>query len=256
MNSVASLAPVVPKQIGFSLVEFSIVLLIVGLLTWTVSAAYDNSQALRDREQAFSQGEVLREAVRAFALTNARLPCPDTTGTGWEGDAAGTCDAAADSGWLPYRSMGLERPHTRFLAAYSVYRRSDANAALDADTAVRKERTGNPAGSQGYQDARDLMVALGNASSDPASPARTRLTGNDGTEGAIDCTSNIRSHPAFFIVIPLGDLAGSASGFEAPNGTSNNCAWTPEKGLQQGRDDVVIAEPLQALSGWLAARAP
>lgn len=245
-----------PKQSGFSLVEFSIVLLIVGILTWTVSGVYDNSQALREREQALSQGEVLREAVRAFALTNARLPCPDTAGTGWEGDAAGTCNAASDSGWLPYRSLGLERPYQRFLAAYSVYRRADANAALDADTAVRKERTGNAAGSQGFQDARDLMVAIGNASGDTASTARTRLTGNDGNEGAIDCSSNIRSHPAFFIVMPLGDSAGSASGFEAPNGAGSNCAWAPGKGSQHGRDDVVIAEPLQALSGWLGARTP
>ena len=223
---------------------------------WTVSGAYDNSQVLRDREQAFSQGEVLREAVRAFALTNARLPCPDTTGTGWEGDAAGTCNLTADAGWLPYRSLGLDRPSNRFLAAYSVYRRADTDAARDADTVVRKERTGNSAGNTGYQDTRDLIVALGNASGDPASPARTRLTGNDGTEGAVDCTSNIRSHPAFFIVIALGDAAGSASAFEVPNGAGSNCAWTPGKGLQQGRDDVVIAEPSRVLSGWLGARTP
>lgn len=256
MNTVAQPHPMASYQTGFSLVEFSMVLLIVGLLTWTVSGAYDNSQVLRDREQAFSQGEVLREAVRAFALTNARLPCPDTTGTGWEGDAAGTCNLTADAGWLPYRSLGLDRPPSRFLAAYSVYRRADTDAIRDADIVVRKERTGNSVGSTGYHDTRDLIVALGNASGDPVSPARTRLTGNDGTEGTVDCTGNIRSHPAFFIVIPLGNAAGSASAFEGPNGAGSNCAWTPGKGLQQGRDDVVIAEPSWALSGWLGARAP
>lgn len=256
MNTATLLSPVAPHQTGFSLVEFSIALLVVGLLTWTVSGAYDNSQVLRDREQAFSQGEVLREAVRAFALTHARLPCPDTTGTGWEGDATGTCSLTADAGWLPYMSLGIGRSPSRFLAAYSVYRRFDADTAHDADTAVRKERTGNSAGSTGYKDTRDLIAALANASGDPTSPTRTRLTGNDGTEGAVDCTNNIRSHPAFFIVIPLSDAAGSASGFEGPNGSGSNCAWTPGKGLQQGRDDVVIAEPLLTLSGWLGARAP
>ena len=133
---------------GFSLVEFSVVLLVAGLMTWSISAAYENGVAARDRGIASAQAELLRDAVRAFALRNSRLPCPDITGTGWEGDAAGNCAATVDSGWLPYRSLGLERPRAQFLAAYAAYRRPDVDPALDADVVSRKERTGNSVGSK------------------------------------------------------------------------------------------------------------
>lgn len=254
MQTNALLSNSTKDQGGFSFVELTIVLIVIGVMTWTVSQAYENSMVLRDREAATQQGEVLRDALRSFALKNARLPCPDTAGRGWEGDASGICTAVTDVGWFPYRSLGFERPQSRFLATYAVYRRADATAALDADMVLRKERTGDSPGNVHFQDSRDLVTALNNAINDPVSATRARLTGNDGTEGAVDCIGNIRSHPAFFIVIALGENGGTPSGFEPPHGVTSNCAWAPGKPLQNGQDDVVIAESLQTLAGWLGAR--
>lgn len=244
------------QQHGFTFVEMAVVLALVGLMAWAVSTAYGNSAALRDRDRAVQVGESLRQALRAFALVNARLPCPDTAGSGWEGNAAGNCAAGDQAGGFPYRSLGMDLPSANFRAAYAVYRRASATPALDADLAVRLERTGDSLGDPHYRDARDLIVALNNAAGDALSASRTRLTGDDGPEGAIDCTANIRSHPAFLVVLPLDSKDGTGHLFETPHGSGIACAWAPGTGMTQARDDVVMAEPLTSLAGWLGARTP
>lgn len=242
-------------QRGFSLVELSLALLVMGLLAWAVSGAYDNSSALRDRDRATQSAESLREALRAFALRNGRLPCPDSSGTGWEGDATGVCADATEAGWLPYRSLGLDLPPDALHAAYGVYRNQAATGG-DADLAVATERTGDIPGSPSYRNARDLMAGLSIAGNETLSVAHTRLTGNDGTDGAVDCTANLRSHPAFFIVVPLEDRSNDGNRFDAPHGVGTACAYMPGTAMRNDRDDVVAAESLAALTGWLGARAP
>ena len=242
-------------QRGFSLVELSIALLVMGLLAWAVSGAYDNSSALRDRDRAIQSAESLREALRAFALRNGRLPCPDSSGTGWEGDATGTCAATTEAGWLPYRSLGLDLPPDALHAAYGVYR-NQAAIGGDADLAVATERTGDVPGVPDYRNARDLMAGLAIAGNQTVTAAHTRLTGDDGTNGLVDCTANLRSHPAFFIVVPLEDRNNDGNRFDVPHAVGTACAYAPGAAMTDVRDDVVAAESLAALTGWLGARAP
>lgn len=243
-------------QGGFSFLELAIVMSVVGLMGWAVSAAYGNTDLVQTRDRATQIGESLRSALRSFALTNARLPCPDTDADGWEGGAGGVCAATDQVGWFPYRSLGMDLPDARYRAAYAVYRRVDAAPALDADLTLRTERTSDLPGDAHYQDARDLITALHNASGDVLSTARTRLTGNDGNEGAVDCALNLRSHPAFFLVFPLEDRDANGNRFDGPHDSTVACALSSAAGVAQARDDVVVAEPLAVLAGWLSARAP
>lgn len=244
------------RQQGFTFVEMAVVLALAGLMTWAVTSAYGNSTMVRDRQRATQTGEVLRETLRAFALTNGRLPCPDTDGDGWEDGAGSTCNTADQAGWLPYRSLQLEMPDARLRAAYAVYRRPASDPLADADLARRLERTGDAAAAPHYQDARDLIAALHNAMGDAPSSARTRLTGNGAGEGAIDCSANVRSHPAWLAVLPLEDSDGDGDRFDGPHRVGHACAVAPGTGLTHDADEVVVAEPLQALAGWLGSRAP
>lgn len=243
-------------QGGFSFVELAIVMTVVGLMGWAVSAAYGNTGMVRERNQAVQLGESLKAAVRGFALVNARLPCPDTDGDGWEGGPSGVCGPGDQTGWFPYHSMGMDQPEMLYRVAYAVYRRPGNTPASDADLVMRIDRTGDSPGDPHFQDARDLIVALNNAGADLPSTTKARLTGNDGSEGPADCTQNVRSHPAFFVIFPLVDRSGDGNRFDGPHDLAIACAMTPGVGVTLVRDDVVVAESLATLAGWLGARAP
>jgi len=246
-------------QHGLSLVELAIALAAMGVMTWAVANAYGNTARQRDHDAALVQGQQMLDAIRAFALANSRLPCPDTDGDGWEGNASGACPSSVEVGWLPYRSLGYDLPDARFRAAYGVYRNASATAG-NADLAVLAERS-NPLdvpGDSGYKNVRDLIAALGFAAAESASTTHIRLTGDGAQRGAIDCTNNIH-HPAFAMVLPLNDMDGDGSRFDGIHAglpMTGNCFQAPGSPMKNTQDDVVIDDSFSALAGWLSARAP
>ncbi len=245
-----------PQQRGFTLAELAIVLSALGLITWAVSGAYGNVGNSRERDMANAQGQQLLNALKSFALTHARLPCPDTDGDGWEGNASG-CPAGAQSGDLPYRTLGFDLPAPALHAAYAVYR--DSALAPDADLVVRAERS-NPQdapGNPGYQDVRDLILALNQAGRQPVSTAHPYLTGNNGTQGAVDCNGNVRSNPAVVLAFPLTDRDASSSRFDGIHAVHPNlCFQAPGTPVTATNDDVTVTLSTASLAGWLSARAP
>lgn len=248
-------------QGGWSVLEMATVLAIVGLLAWSGLTVLEGGQARQDREQALQQAEIWRDRLRTFALNNRRLPCPDQTGQGWEGDAAGACGTAA-TGWLPYRALGLDLPAEGLRAGYAVFRAANvAQPALDADLAVQRERTGDAPGSLAHQDVFDLVRGLNNATAAAAAAAggvvtaQPHLTGNGGQAGPIDCAGQPRDNPAFRIVVPLKDRDGDGSRFDGGHTLVGLCSEAPAAALRHHQDDVVLAEGFGALAGWLQARA-
>jgi prepilin-type N-terminal cleavage/methylation domain-containing protein len=242
---------------GFSMVEMAVVLAVAAVLTWAVSAAYGNVVQTRDRVRAQELAETLRDKLRAHALLHARLPCPDTTGSGWEGDAVGTCATSTVVGGFPYRTLGLDLPADAFRATYAVYRHAVAPDTADADLAVRKERTGDLAGGSGYQGVHDLVVALNNAASETATPVagRTGHTGDGGVQGAVDCAGNLRANVAFWLVLPLEDRDGNGLRLDGVHNPGAVCAAAAGLPASHTQDDVVVLEPFSVLAGWLNARA-
>lgn len=262
-------------QTGFSMVELTVVMAVLGLMTWAVSAAFGNVGPTRDRERALQVGETLRETVRAFALRNGHLPCPDTDGNGWESRATTgnlrCASATGQFGWLPYRTLGLDLPADKFRATYAVFRNpDDAVPSSDADLAVQLERSSpaDPVGTVGYKNVHDLIAALNNATAQTVpTPLVTRPhhTGDNGVQGAIDCTANVRANPAYWLAMPLEDRDGSGSRSDGVQATvtaatlvatASLCVQAPGTAMTSDNDDVVIVEPLGVLAGWLQARAP
>ncbi|WP_435101174.1 type II secretion system protein [Arhodomonas sp. AD133] len=233
---------------GYTAVELAVALAVVGVLLWTVGSSYVNVDTTRERQTAVVRGEHVRDAIRAFALANARLPCPDAAGDGWEDTAGGDCPAELDTGFVPYRSLGLTLPDDAWHAQYGVYRRPASNRRDDADLAVVAERGGS--------GVSRLLHGLDNAAGDGLDAGRIHLTGDGGPAGAIDCGGNRRRHVAYFLVIPLRDRDGDGSRFDSVNAPSApaRCAYAPGTGRAHDRDDVVIAEGFTALAGWLGGR--
>lgn len=105
----------ITDQRGFSLVELSIVLLVLGLiLTSTITGLSDLVWRAR-YAQAKKDLALAQEALIGYVISNGGLPCPDTDG--YQGNP-GTSDGAADSngaggcddenGYLPWSDLGLK----------------------------------------------------------------------------------------------------------------------------------------------------
>lgn len=102
------------SQLGFTLVELAIVLVIFGLLLATLLAplqAQRSITAQRDTELALNNA---KQAILGFAQTNGRLPCPATNNGGAFPDGTGTSNPNASGvcaqaiGFLPASTLGLQ----------------------------------------------------------------------------------------------------------------------------------------------------
>ncbi|MCG6872528.1 MAG: prepilin-type N-terminal cleavage/methylation domain-containing protein [Gammaproteobacteria bacterium] len=117
---------------GFSLIEMSVVLVILGLIALAAVALLPQLTDRMRLDTATGGLEDASEAIVGFAVENHRLPCPDIDGNGTEG-AAGSCLATHEVGTIPYRSLGLHGPvvdQARLQLRYGVYRNAGANADL------------------------------------------------------------------------------------------------------------------------------
>lgn len=236
-------------QAGFSLLELTLTLVVMGLVGALIAGAYGRSGSAVDRGKAQASVTTLRQAVLAFTLANRRLPCPDGVGTGWEGDAAGTCAAGLNLGFVPYLSLGLSQPSDPQRGLLGVYR------SAVVDLAVPTERSGDSAASPTFQGLGDLLRGLTLAAAQPVSTGLPYLTGNNAQQGAVACAARVLSNPAFVIVLPVADRVGNGNPFEGPHAgllTGQRCVVSPGRASDFDFDDVVVAESLHTLMGWLA----
>ncbi len=92
---------------GFSLLEMSVVLVIVGLIGALFWQLLPRLQSTSHPEPAeVVQLRAAEDALAGFALAHSRLPCPDTNGDGFE-----NCAATAHVGQLPQRTLGQVLPY-------------------------------------------------------------------------------------------------------------------------------------------------
>lgn len=87
---------------GFSLLEVSIVLLIMGLLLSSVLQPFGAQMAERQRKQTKTEMFELRDALVGYAAANHRFPCPLTLTSGGNGDCSRT------HGYVPAAALGVD----------------------------------------------------------------------------------------------------------------------------------------------------
>jgi len=97
---------------GFTLLEITVVLFILGLMIAGLFGPLETQLEARDRRQTQESLQQIVDALYGFALTNRRLPCPDTDGDGRSNpvfDAAnpGTANCTAQVGILPWSELAV-----------------------------------------------------------------------------------------------------------------------------------------------------
>ncbi|MDR1163721.1 MAG: prepilin-type N-terminal cleavage/methylation domain-containing protein [Candidatus Accumulibacter sp.] len=231
---------------GFTLLELSLVVVVMGVLGLFFVNSFSGADDVRVRRQSRAQAEVAREALRAYLLTNKRLPCPDTDTDGYEDGGAAGCTGTGETGTLPYLTLGLpDAAHNRMF--YGVYRVAPPDD-ITLDITLQAERTGDAEGAPGYLGLGDVVVALQAIVSDVLKPAYLHSAGIDAA-GAADCAA--AHHPVFILIVPNTDRDGDGNVLDAPNAPNGKCFASPEQPMTLNYDDVVAVESPSALIGWV-----
>lgn len=90
------------SQYGFSLLEMSIVLLIMGLLLGSLLQPFGATLTEKKRRQTEAQLYSIREAIVGYAAANHRLPCPLTA------SASPMGDCSVEHGYVPSAVLGID----------------------------------------------------------------------------------------------------------------------------------------------------
>lgn len=122
---------------GYSLVELTIVILIIGIIFSLLYKYYPRTQIVQSQLAITpSSTQHIDDALVGFAYSHGRLPFPDSNGNGLE-------DVGAIRGEIPERTLGLaEKPVNAFNIplVYSIFRNTNADNTLDTDLATGKDR--------------------------------------------------------------------------------------------------------------------
>ncbi len=243
------LLPARHHSAGFSLVELAVVVGVLGLLSMTALSAFDNLGQARQHNAARAQAEAARQALRAFALRNKRLPCPDNSAQGDSGREAGggTCGSGQNTGWLPYESLGLDLPVRAQRLRYGVHRGSTAT-----DLVAPQPRSADQPDLEGSGGFSTALATLATAVASTTQPYFSA----DGSPEACGGSAH-RTNPAFVLLAPAGDRDGiGGTGFDGAAHRAfatgaGTCVAPPDHPNDARHDDVVVAESPSALLGWL-----
>ncbi|WP_040727454.1 type II secretion system protein [Thiomicrorhabdus sp. Kp2] len=241
---------------GFSLIELSVALVIIGVISVATLQVYNSANTYKNQAMANKGLLQAQEAVVFFAQANFRLPCPDINGDGYE-----DCSGGYKTGQLPFYTIGLPVSSQVSDAdigyqnlIYGVFR----DSVNDAELTVLTERTGDSLGDADYQNIDDLKKALSNASLLAISVNQPFITGNNDTSGSEDCLTNRVANGAFWLASSsVEDADGDGNPFDGVNaflkhdGSGSLCFAAPSRRQDANYVDRVSGLAFNELIGLL-----
>jgi len=158
----------VTRSRGFTLVELTIVLIIVGLLLSSLMPPLSAQIDQRNYNETQQQTNEIREALIGFAVANGRLPRPATSLADGAENPASCSDDAACTGFIPWTTLGMKKTDAwNKMIRYSVTP-AYANAVFTLSTnGSKKVQTRDSAGTTSYL----IGSASTCSSSSPCAPA-------------------------------------------------------------------------------------
>ena len=216
-------------QHGLSLIELSVTLVVLGLVTAVVVdvvPAMRRASVTAETVRNLDDAEV---SLTTFAAIHGRLPCADSNGNGFENRDGELCQAVV--GRLPFATLGLGAPLINadgFEFKYALYHRPGTLAG-DGALGARKERYRSPVVVDGSGDDPATLGVL--AFSDPG--VNQRLDFCQGLRAGIDASFDERylhvnapggnQHVAYVLVDPgVGNMDLLQDEFDGLNATATN----------------------------------
>lgn len=103
-------AATTPESQGFTLVEMTVVMVIVGLMLGGLLLPLSGQMDQRNYSKAQADMNEIREALIGYGLANGHLPCPAISITdGREDRSAVTCTGNKRVGFLPWAELGVAK---------------------------------------------------------------------------------------------------------------------------------------------------
>lgn len=190
---------------GFTLVELTIVLVIVALLSGGLMMGLSSQRDLSMNKEAQLQLDLVRDALLGFAISNGRLPCPADPKTPTEnggGKEAFTCtpvDCSGDKtctfehGILPWLALGVKEtdPWGSRLTYFVGREFSNPLTKAETDAGLRARFTLDTLGRAKVQDGAGndtatelpaVIVSHGSRGAGAYQPTGTQLPGATGDE--------------------------------------------------------------------------
>ena len=98
------------KRQGFTLVEMTVVMVIVGLMLGGLMIPLSGQMDQRNYSKAQADMNEVREALIGYALANGHLPCPAISVADGREDRTGTtCTSNKRAGFLPWAELGVPK---------------------------------------------------------------------------------------------------------------------------------------------------
>jgi len=213
---------------GFSLIELSVVLVLIALLLGSLLVPLGTQVEQRQYTETEKQLEQIKEALIGFALANGYLPCPAVSSANGVEDRTGTaCTGGKRVGFLPWVTLGV-KPSDSWgnLYRYSVSANFSNSAASTLFTLT---------------SARDILIQTRNAAGTPANlsnvneiPAVVLSHGKNGF-GATSELGIARATPATWNnTLDEFDNANGSTSFWSRTRTDNTAATGGQF------DDIVV----------------
>lgn len=227
------------KQLGFSLWELSIVMLImIGLFVALVNVM----PYIVKRENVEVDKSILVKMdnqLLGFIATYNRLPCPDSNNNGLE-------DCTSSTGAIPYKTLGLNEDYAgvgSIPVQYAVFRNSGTMSDLANITNLF-----NPTDSHGTIttlnniNGLDFCTAIANGKASTFSSTFAHVVLPDGTTKAV---------PYVIVTAGLANLDGGATAFDGKNSTAALDFESANKEHTADYDDSVFTKSFDELASTL-----
>lgn len=244
---------------GFSLLELSLTLVIVGLLyaaTASVLPWIAQDVALQKTRVKM---EDLKRSIIAFALTNHRLPCPDTSSTRNGLEGATSCGGSDVVGGVPYETLLLDGSafdSSQQNIVYGVYRN-----ATTADLGALVNLVNRLDEVDGSLNKYDFCQALKNASAVTPSNIAFVSASTDTVAGGSGCGNTSTFQNLAFLLASSGyenadGSVGANAFFDGQNdaavavmNAAPFCFESPLRSRDSGYDDIVMGVSFTSLLG-------
>lgn len=202
------------KQAGSMLIEIAASIAVLGLLAATSFGVLRDINQVRQGRAAAALASQAKQLTLEFAMAHGRLPCPDLTGTGGEGNAAGDCPVAQSFGLLPTRTLGMDGISAQ--SADRVLRYGISRIASDADLAANAT-AGDPDPATRFLTRAERAAAYtASTAPSPGSTGQPYVPKPDAQGLAMNCHTPGIS-PAFVISVGAPEDLGTTACFPIPN---------------------------------------